>query len=173
MSVSSYKVNISLNNNTRFFLIIIIIIIIPDLILHYQSYKVFFISHETINVKSDISTSHVPHTPHGMEIITLKCYSRLSVPPSWPKSQVIHILLWLSFLFLLFHGHYNLKSKIIKKQRLLQEKTKNQNNWNPSKLKHHSTFLNCFFLHYKLTETKSISQFLLIIEKPNHNSLAS
>lgn len=39
-------------------------------------------------------------------------------------------------------------------------------------LKHHSTFLNCFFLHYKLTETINISQFLLVTEKPNHNSLA-
>lgn len=31
-------------------------------------------------------------------------------------SQVVHILLWLSLLFLIFHEYYNLKSKINKKQ---------------------------------------------------------
>lgn len=31
-------------------------------------------------------------------------------------SRVVHILLWLSLLFLLFHEYYNLKSKINKKQ---------------------------------------------------------
>lgn len=51
-----------------------------------------------------------------LPLLTLCVISFSSITMALKFSQAVHILLWLSLIFILFHEYYNLKFKINKKQ---------------------------------------------------------